>query len=297
MRPLLVIAIVLTAACGSKPSTGAKVDPTLKTLVPPDTVMLVGTRLEKLLKTPIYQKNFGNRRFPQIDEFARRTGLDPTKDLWELLFVSNGKNGFLLGRGKFADEMLEPRLEKEGAQRLPYKGVNLYGNDHGALMLINPTTAALGRIDDLHSLIDHKGESHGPPAAVAELMKDISPDAQFWAVYAGGPIHLPLDENSNLANLNKLVSLVESGSVFFDLTNGLNGIVTANCSSDDGGEQIEGAFRALIGLGRLSVPKDQPDLAHAYDMIRATREGKRVRLYIDVQESMVERFLAIWMRH
>src|SRR5262249_23146609 len=166
MRRILALAILLTAACGLKPTSGVKVDPTLNTLVPSDTVMLVGTRLEKLLKTPVYQKNLGGRHFPQIDEFARRTGLDPTKDLWELLFVSNGKNGFLLGRGKFGDEMMEPRLEKEGAQRLPYKGVNLYGNDQGAVMLLNPTTAALGRIDDLHSLIDHKGESHGPPAGI-----------------------------------------------------------------------------------------------------------------------------------
>src|SRR5262249_19461905 len=211
MRIFLSIAVLALAGCGAK-SSGVKVDAALDTLVPPDTVLLVGTRLEALLKTPVYQKNFAAQSFSQIDEFARRTGLDPRKDLWELLFVSNGKTGVLLGRGKFADEMMEPRLEKEGAKRSSYKGLNMFGNDRGAVMLISPTLAALGEIPALQPLIDRRPDSHGPPPALAALMKEIPADAQFWAAYAGGPIHLPLDDNPNLANVNKLVSSVETGS-------------------------------------------------------------------------------------
>lgn len=292
MRRILVVAVVL-AACSRKPAS-VKVDPSLDTLVPPDTVLLVGTRLEALLKTPVYQKNFANRDIPQIEEFAQRTGLDPRKDLWELLFVSNGKQGVLLGRGKFADEMMEPKLEKEGAIRSGYKGVNVYSNPQGAVALINPTTAALGRVDDLHALIDRKDQAHGPPPSLAELMKDIPADAQFWGAYAGGPIHLPLE--GNLANVNKLVSSVETGSLYFDLRSGLSGVVVANCSSDDSAEQVQGALKALVGLGRLSVPKEQPDLAQVYDTIRITKEAKRVKLYIDVPQAMVDKFLGMWLR-
>lgn len=294
MRRSLILATLLVAACSQKPSS-VKVDPSLDTLVPPDTVLLVGTRLETLLKTPVYQKNFAGRQIPQIEEFARRTGLDPRKDLWELLFVSNGKQSVLLGRGKFADEMMEPKLEKEGATRSGYKGLNLYGNDQGAVMFINPTTAALGRIDDLHSLVDHRAQAHGPPPALAQLMKEIPADSQFWAAYSGGPIHLPFDPDSNLGNVNKLVAFVETGTVSFDLRSGLSGVVLANCSSEDGAEQVQGALKALVGLGRLSVPKEQPDLAQIYDTIRVTKESRRVKLYIDVPEAMVEKFLGMWM--
>ncbi|MBZ5602926.1 MAG: hypothetical protein LAO79_11520 [Acidobacteriia bacterium] len=294
MRRFLLTILVATAACTTKPSS-VKVDPLLDTLVPSDTVLLVGTRLEKLVKTPVYQKNFDARQIPQIEEFSRRTGIDPRKDLWELLFVSNAKNGVLLGRGHFADEMMEPRLEKEGATRMGYKGLNLYGNDQGAVVLLSPTLAALGRVDDLHNLIDHKSESHGPPPAMAALLKEIPANAQFWAAYSGGPLHLPFDPNSNLANINKLVSSVETGTLYFDLSTGLNGILTANCSSDDGGEQVESAFKALIGIGRLSVPKNQPDLAAVYNTIRVTRESKRVKLYIDVPEAMADKFLGMWL--
>src|SRR5580658_4233483 len=107
---------MLLAGCARKAPVGPKIDPALATLIPGDTTLLIGTRLEALERTPVYQKYLADRKFPQIDEFARQTGIDPKKDLWELLFVSNGKNKILLGRGKFANEM-EPRLEKNGAKR------------------------------------------------------------------------------------------------------------------------------------------------------------------------------------
>jgi hypothetical protein len=302
MRRFFIVPLLLTAAACSRQPASVKVDATLQTLVPQDTVLLVGTRFEALLKTPIYQKNFANRQIPQIDEFARRTGIDPRKDLWELLFVSNGKEGFLLGRGKFGDEMFQPSLDRPslenpqlGIERFTYKGMNLYGNDQGAVVLLSGTTAAIGRIDDLHNLIDHRTESHGPPAALTDLMKDLPADAQFWAAYAGGPIHLPFAADSNLGNLNKMIASVQTGSLYFDLRTGINGVLTANCSDDASGEQVEGAFKALIGIGRLSVPKNQPELADVYNTIRVTREGKRVKLYMDVPENMAQKFLDLWM--
>lgn len=267
-------------------------DPALETMVPPDTVLLVGTRLEALLKTPVYQKYFAGAQFSQVEDFARRTGLDPRKDLWELLFVSNGHSGVLLGRGKFANEM-EPKLEKEGAERFGYKGFNLIGNERGAVMFINSSTAAVGEIAALHSLIDQRDQSHGPPAPLAALMKDIPSDAQFWGAYTGGSITLPLD--GNLANVNKLLGYVQNGSLYFDLRNGLAGVVNANCSSEQGAQEVQGALRALVGIGRLSTPKDQPDLAQVYDSIRVTQDSRRVKLYIDVPQTMVDKFLSLWM--
>jgi len=281
----------------AKTSTGVKVDPAIETLVPRDTVLLVGTRLEALLKTPVYQKNFASRQIPQIEEFARRTGIDPRKDLWELLYASNGKDGVLLARGKFADEMMEPNLERHGAARFSYKGLNFYGNDRNAVVLMSPTTAAGGEVDALHSLIDQRGQSKGPPATLKEMMKEIPAEAQFWAAYSGGPIHLPFEASSPLANLNKLVSSVQTATLYFDLREGLTGVARADCSSEENAQQVEGALRALIGIGRLSVPKNQPELAQAYDRVRVTQEAKRVKLYLDVPEAMVDKFLGMWLGH
>jgi hypothetical protein len=288
---ILFCALVL-ASCTRKTPVGPKIDPALATLVPDDTTLLVGTRLEALERTPVYQKYLADRTFPQVEDFAKQTGLDPKKDLWELLFVSNGKNNVLLGRGKFANEM-EPRLEKSGAKRFGYKGYNLIGDEKTAVVFISSSTAALGPTESLRFLLDQRGTSKGPPAALAALMKDIPTDAQFWAAYTGGPVDLGF--GGNLANVTKLVSSIQTGSLYFDLRTGLNGVASGECSTDQGAEEVQGALKAIIGLGRLNTPANQPELLAAYDGLRVTLQDRRVKLYIDVPQNIVDQFLTLWM--
>ena len=90
---------------------GPKIDPALTSLIPPDTILLAGARLDKLQETPIYKQHLANRTVPLIDDFPKQIGLQvKRKDLWELLLISDGKQSVVLGRGKFADEA-EPRIE------------------------------------------------------------------------------------------------------------------------------------------------------------------------------------------
>ncbi|HUA86237.1 MAG TPA: hypothetical protein VMB85_20415 [Bryobacteraceae bacterium] len=287
MRVVAFLTVVALAGCASKSPPGVKVDASLEKLVPRDTILLAGAQWDSLLKTPLYQENFANRQIPQIDEFAKRTGVDPRKDLSELLYASNGRGGVLLGRGKFAIQ---------GVPRSAYKGFNFYGDDRNAVVLFSPAAAAAGDVDALHSLIDQRGKSSGPSAALAAQMKEIPAAAQFWAAYSGGSIHLPFDDASPLANLNKLIASVQTGTVYFDLREGLNGLARADCSSDQDAEQVAGAVRALIGIGRLSVPKNHPELAQVYDTLRVTQEARRVRLYVAVPQTMVDQFLGMWLR-
>jgi hypothetical protein len=294
LRRFVPLVLLALAACSLKPGPGARVDPSLSTLVPADTVLMVGTRLEALRATPVYQKYLTKRTFPQIQDFAQRTGLDPQKDLWELLFVSNGKQGVLLGRGKFANEM-EPKLEKEGAQRFGYKGFNLIGNERAAVLFINSSTAAVSDTDSLKAFLDQRQKSNGPPPALAAAMKEIPAESQFWAVYAGGSIQLPFDNRSPLSNLNRLLASIDRATLNFDLRNGVNGTAVGVCKSDQDAQQVHDALRALVGLARLNTPSTQPELLQAYDAIRVTIEGHTVRLHLDIPQTAVEKFLDTWM--
>lgn len=294
IRIVLCALLVVSLSCARKSPLGPKIDPALATLIPVDTTLLVGTRLEALERTPVYQKYLADRSFSQVEEFAKQTGLDPKKDLWELLFVSNGKNNVLLGRGKFANEM-EPRLEKEGAKRFGYKGYNLIGNEKTAVVFFSASTAAMGATESLRYLLDQRGTSKGPPAVLAGLMKDIPSDAQVWAAYGGGPIDLGF--TGNLANVTKLVGLIQTGSLYFDLRTGLNGIASGDCPTGQSAEEVQGALKAFIGLARLSTPANHPELQAAFDGLRVTSQDQRVRLYIDVPQNLVDQFLTLWLGH
>lgn len=292
IRILLCALLVVSVSCARKNPVGPKIDPALATLIPDDTTLLVGTRLEALERTPVYQKYLADRKFAQVEEFAKQTGLDPKKDLWELLFVSDGKNNVLLGRGKFANEM-EPRLEKAGGKRFGYKGFTLVGNEQAAVVFFSSSTAAMGPTESLKFLLDQRGTSKGPPVVLAALMKDIPSDAQFWAAYAGGPVDLGL--GGNLENVTKLVRSIQTGSLYFDLRTGLSGVASGECSTDQAAEEVQGALKAFVGLGRLNTPADQKELQAAWDGMRVTLQDKRVKLYIDVPQTVVDQFLNLWM--
>jgi hypothetical protein len=255
---------------------------------------MAGTRLEALRQTPVYQKYLANRKFTAVEDFAQRTGLDPQKDLWELLYVSNGRQGVLLGRGKFANEM-EPRLEKEGAKRFGYRGFNLIGDERAAVLFINTTTAAVGDTASLKLFLDQREKSNGPPPAVAAALKEVPAESQFWAVYTGGSVKLPVDGRSPLSNLNRLLESIQSANVYFDLRNGVSGRAAGLCNTDQDAQQVHDALRALVGLARLNTPASQPELLAAYDAIRITQEGHNTRVYLDIPQPAVEKFIETWM--
>jgi hypothetical protein len=151
----------------------------------------------------------------------------------------------------------------------------------------------MGATDSLRYLLDRRGTSKGPPPALAALMKDIPADAQFWAAYAGGPVDLGF--TGNLGNINKLVNSIQTGSVYFDLRTGLKGVAVGDCSTNQGAEEVQGALKAFIGLGRLNTPAKETEMQAAWDGLRTTLEDKRVKLYIDVPQNVVDQFLGLWV--
>jgi hypothetical protein len=288
----LVALAMLTAACTKAPVPGPKIDPALAGLIPQDTTVLFGLRLEVLQKTDIYKKSLAKRHLPQVDSLAERTGVDPTKDLWELLYVSNGKTGALIGRGKFSDEA-EPRLARKGDTRFNYKGLNLVGDEQTAILLVAPTVLASGDTPELRAMVDAREKSSGAPPALANLLKDISPQAQIWAAYSGGSLPVPPGLKGNLSNINTIVGLIQRGSLYLDFSSGMNGLAAGSAGTDQDAEQLEGGLKALVGFGRLSTPTNQPDLLSAWDGLRPTREGHDVKLHIEERPELVDKLLGL----
>lgn len=292
LAALAVISCAVTSCVRGDQAAGVFVDPALATLVPDDTVLMVGARIDLLVKTPVYRKYIADRKIPQIEQFGQQTGIDPEKDLWQLVYISNGRQGVLLGRGKFAND-LEPELERAGMKRSGYKGFTFFGDEKSAVVFINSSSAASGDMAALHSLIDQRGKSHGPPPALAALLKEIPRQSQFWAAYTGGPFYLAIPDGNFAANAQKFLGSIESGSFYIDLSKGVSGLAMGNCSSDQSAQQVHDALQAFVGLGRLTTPSNQPDVLRIYDGIRVTQESKRVKLYVDEPEELVDKSLGL----
>jgi hypothetical protein len=291
---LVVLALALggLTGCVSTPP-GPKIDPALSGLIPPDTILLAGARLDKLQETPVYKQHLANRTVPVIDDFPKQIGLQvQRKDLWELLLISDGKQSIVLGRGKFADEA-EPRIERPGATRFAYKGFNLMGDEREAVLLVSPSVIGVGPTAALRSLIDNKGKSNGPPSNLAAQLKDMPAESVFWAAYGGGIRTLPFNLPGDMANVNKIVSSIQSGSIYLDLRAGVNGLATGNCTSDQDTKSLYDALKALTGLARLAIPKDKPEEGRLLDGLRVTQDAHKVNIHIEEPEELVGQLLEL----
>ncbi|MDP8989462.1 MAG: hypothetical protein M3N41_05195 [Acidobacteriota bacterium] len=285
LRNSLLLATLLLASCSPKPAeTSVFIDPQFASLVPAGTTLLVGLRVENLVKTPIYQKYLSGGKISIVDRIARGTAINPEKSLWNLLFVSTGKQSFILGRGKFADELMAPDFSKKGVRRFGYQGFTLFGDDQQAMLMVNSSTIAIADTPTLRWLVDQRSSLTGLPERLTALTKQIPRQTQFWGAYLGGAIDLPL--TGNLQNVNKFLGLVATGTFYFDFADGLKGTLTGVAANAQDAQQVHDGLQGFLGLGRMMAPKTQPQLARVFDGIQVVQEGQRVSVKITEPEDL-----------
>src|SRR5437764_950227 len=85
------LAFVLVS-CGPAPFGESRIDPALQKLIPPDTSMVFDAHIDRLRKTALYEKHVAPLLRQQSDQFAAKTGIDPSRDIDEVLSCSDGRN-------------------------------------------------------------------------------------------------------------------------------------------------------------------------------------------------------------
>ncbi len=298
MRTFLTIALALTlAGCKAKQPGVLHIDPALEALVPADTVFVVGANLEGIRDTPVYQKLLSRMPLPQLDEFARQTGLDPRKDLSQILSCSNGKHGLLLARGKFNRADLEARLQSKGAPPSSYKNYRLFGTEQAAVFFLNDSTALAGTPADLRAIIDHPA-SGGMPPALRDLLRTLPTSDQIYAALSGGlgGLNIAAPPNSNLSTVLQALRSVQTATLGMDLAHGLNATAEVNCATERDAKFVHDMVKGIVGLGRLNTPDNQPELLKLYDAIQVTQQQTRTQAKADIPQELADKFLDLWLK-
>jgi hypothetical protein len=300
MRSICAIALlVVITGCQPKRSGSLRIDPSLEALVPADTVFVVGANLDAVRETAVYQKLLSRVPLPQLDDFARQTGLDPRKDLSEILSCSNGKHGLLMARGKFNVSDLEAKLEARGGKRVTYKNHNLFGDERAMVFFLNATTAVAGTSDELHALIDQgPGSGSGLPPALRDLVRTIPANHQIWAALTGGVEALTpnVPPDSNLANIVGALKSIDTATIGMDLSKGFDLVANVTCKTDRDAKFVHDMVKGIIGMGRLSTPDKQPELLRLYDAIEVTQQQTRTHLTANIPPDLADRFLDLWLK-
>jgi len=295
---LALIACLTLAACQAKQSASLHVSPALEASVPSDTVVVLGLNLAAIRNTSVYQKLITRVPLPQLDRFAQQTGLDPRKDLSEVLLCSNGKDALLLVRGQFRISDLEARLKSNGGTASNYKGHALFGDDRASVVFLDDSTAAGGTTPAIHALLDQPNAARGLPVALRDLLRTLPAGDQVYAALTGGieNLNLSLPRGGNLGNVMQALRSVDSATLGMDLSKGIDAIAVVNCSTERDAKFIHDLLRGLIGFGRLNTPDNQPDLLKLYDSIQVTQQQAQTKATADVPQDLTDKFLDLWLK-
>jgi hypothetical protein len=296
---IVALACLLLAGCQSKQSASLHVSPALEALVPADTVVVLGVNLATLRDTGVYQKLVTRVPLPQLESFTQQTGLDPRKDLSEILFASNAKNALLLVRGKFRLADSQARFKSKGVTPSNYKGHDLYGDDRAAVTFLDDSTAAAGTTADVRALLDQRsGQTGGLPAALRDLLRTLPAGDQVYAALTGGVenLHLPLPREGNLGNILQALRSVQSATLGMNLSQGIDAIAAVNCNTERDAKFVHDLVRGLVGFGRLNTPDNQPDLLKLYDAVQVTQQEAQTKVTANVPQALADKFLDLWLK-
>ena len=296
MRVLWAAALCLAlAGCQAKKSASLHIDPNLESLVPDDTVAVVGANLDAVRGAAVYQKLQARLPLAPLEEFSRRTGLDPRKDLSQALFCWDGKHGLLLARGKFRTADLEAHLKSNGAAQFDYKSAHLFGNERSAVVFLDDSTAAAGPAAQLRALIDRGASGHGLPPPLADLLRALPGNDQIYAALIGGlqGLELSAPNAGILGNLSQVLQAVDTAALGLDLNPGLDVILRVNSKTERDAKFVHDMVRGLVGFGRLNAPENQPELLKLYDAIQVTQQQTLTVIKADVPADQVDRVLVV----
>lgn len=267
LRLLLAAVLVLAAGC-SRQRANVAVDAALLTQVPSDTIALGAMRVKALRSTAAWKNVLAQPGVnAALDRFAAETSFDPRQNLWEVLWSTDGKDTIVYARGEFAPLGLEPRIDREGVQRMNYKGSMLLGNEENAVWFVNSSTGIFARTPRLRALIDSRDTAKaGPSPALRAKIDAFPPDAHFWMVADTAALpKLPSFDPSKadgmaanfLQNLPKLLQTVQMTSAYASLTDGMLVHLTAFCADEAGAKQVHDSLRGIVGIARIALPEKQ----------------------------------------
>jgi hypothetical protein len=287
-------ALLIAAACRKTQSGGASVDGALGSAISPDAQTLFSVKLDKLKSSELYRRHQQQLDVPQLNALAERVGLDPRRDLSNMLLVWDGKHLLLLAQGSLSRANLEEKLTSGGAQRTAYKNFTLFTRGADAVVFPERGLAIAGSTPAVEQALEWRSSGSGAvPAELRDRMADIPSNAQVWVASRGGlpAANFPLrsDFESALSNISAFVNGTALG-VRFDSGSHIQARIV--CQSPEGAQRVHDALRGLIGLARLSTNDNELDLLRMWDAVSISKDQKAVRVEADLPADLSDKLIA-----
>ncbi len=293
-RLVIVCAALLPLLSGCRPArhTSVFIDPALLTLVPNDSVFMGGIKFDKLQDTALFKKFVAGAKDGWLVRFGSETGIDPARDLYEVLAASDGRSSVQFWRGRFGGQFgREPHIHVDGGTSFQYKGREITGRDDYAIFFMNSSVAVTGSRASLQNLIDNQdGTRAGPSQALLALTRKIPYERQFWAVGLGaGSMSAAIPKEGNLANLRRLLASVNEVVFSAEAADGLQLSLNASYGTPQAAKENYDAAKGLLAIAHLQFGKKEPELEATLDAAGVRLNGPTVEVSASLSMAALEK--------
>ena len=286
----LTTATLLTVFAGALPAT----DPTLLNLVMPDAKVLAGVNVDHAKGTLFgqYVLTQIQSSHPDLQKLTAATGFDPTRDVSETLFASNGtpNSGLALARGTFDIAGITAAANLKGAVSENYSGFTILedpNQTHGAVFL-NSSTAVAGDIASVKAAIDRQKIAQPLPSAVSVSIGQLSTQ-DAWVLCTVPPSSLtpPAKSAAQTAQIPPVLQTVQSasGSVQF----GNNVVFTGQAQTDtaSNASALGDTVKLLINLAQMNATQN-PQAAALAQSVQVTPSNNVLTVSLTLPENQFE---------
>ena len=280
---------------------------------PADTLQVAFTNLAELRSLSVYpqiRQRILNRQLHAFEEFLRPMGIEPEKDIDEVMLGWRGEMvgpaGFLgLAAGRFQPALIQQYFDHTGLPVREYNGANLYafgsGSDPNDLFFtfFDSSLVAFGRLVDVKAMIDARQGSINALNANADFVNwqgELDGTAPQWGILNG-------KSASNLAGL----WLAPSGQKNVDLSSlarsvrallyrvqwdsGFSAQLFMVCNTPE----TAAGFATLVGLLQQAAKQPPPAggtaLPPILQSIETHRDGARLELDVSGPPELLDQIL------
>jgi len=280
---------------------------------PSDTLQVAFTNLATLRSLAIYpqiRQRILNRQLHAFEDFLKPMGIEPEKDIDEVMLGWRGEMvgpaGFLgLAAGRFQPTLIQQYFEKTSLPVRQYDGADLYafgsGSDPNDLFFtfFDNSLAAFGRLTDVKAMLDARQGSINALNANADFVNwqgELDGTAPQWGILNG-------KSASNLAGLwlapsgQKNVDLSSLGRTVRALLyrvqwdSGFTAQITMVCDTPESAA----GFATLLGLLQQAAKQPAPAggtaLPPVLQNLQLQRDGARLQLDVSGPPEMLDQIL------
>ena len=173
---------------------------------------------------------------------------------------------------------------------------DVWGQGTSGFCILDSTLAAAGDLPAVIAALDEwKSGSHTAAQPLLARASGIDARAQLWGVSTGLSSFLAehAPGGGSGIDLSKILQGLEDTSFEADLSMGLFARIRGTTATEKDAVSLRDTFRGMVGLARLRVPENQPELLKVWDGITVDQQGRSLTINVDIAQSLVDKLMQI----